>query len=63
MKLDKKVVAAISTAVTNYIQEEKTAEAVAHERRTCPMTNIWGRTGRQEIMRNRQIWQMRIISK
>jgi hypothetical protein len=63
MELDKKVVAAISTAVTSYIQEEKAAEVVARGRRTCPMTNVWGRTGRQEIMRNRQMWQLRIVSR
>ena len=61
MKLDRKVVAAISTAVTNYIREEKAAEA--RKQRACPMTNVWGRTGRQEIMRNRQMWQLRIVSR
>ena len=63
MKLDKKVVAAISMAVTSYIQEEQAALAVAHRRPEPPAANVWGRTGRQEIMRNRQMWQMRIISR
>ena len=63
MELDRKVVAAISMAVTSYIRDEKAAEAVAQKRPAHPAANVWGQTGRQEIMRNRQMWQMRIISR
>ena len=61
MERDKKVVAAIGTAVTAYIQEEKAAEQAARTRALRPPTNAWNLSGRQEIMRNRQMWQLRIV--
>ncbi len=61
MELDKKVVAAISTAVTTYIKEEKTAGQEARKREARPHAGAWALSGRQEIMRNRQMWQLRIV--
>lgn len=61
MEIDKKMVAAIGVAVTRYIQEEKAAIGAARERAQRPAANLWSQSGRQEIMRNRQMWQLRIV--
>ena len=61
MELDKKVVAAISTAVTAHIREGKAAEQAVREREMRPAAGAWSLSGRQEIMRNRQMWQLRIV--
>ena len=61
MELDKKVVAAISTAVTAYVQSQRVAEQAARARRSRRVADIWNRSGREEIMRNRQMWQLRIV--
>ncbi len=63
MNPNKKVVAAISMAVTSYIREENASMAAAQKRPEPAAANVWGQTGRREIMRNRQMWQMRIISR
>lgn len=63
MELDKKLVAAIGTAVTAYIQAEKTGEQAAPARPVRTVSNAWGQSGRYEIMRNRQMWQLRIVSR
>lgn len=60
MEIDKKIVAAIGTAVTSYIVEEE-ADRAARKRAEYPQSNAWSQSGRQEIMRNRQMWQMRIV--
>lgn len=62
MDLDKKVVAAIGAAVTAYVEEEE-AERAARSRPANPpaLSRPWSRAGRQEIMRNRQLWQLRIV--
>ena len=60
MELDKKLVAAIGTAVTSYLMEEE-AERAARERAEYPQASMWSQSGRQDIMRNRQMWQMRIV--
>ena len=57
MKADGKVVAAIGTAVTMYLAEEQAAERV--ERR--PVASPWAMASRQELMQNRQMWQLRIV--
>ena len=62
MEIDKKVVAAIGTAVTAYIQSERAAEQAARAQAAHAPANLWGQSGRQEIMRNRQMWQLRIVS-
>ncbi len=61
MELDNKVVAAISAGVTSYIQAEKTARHAAQPQAARHAANEWSRSGRQEIMRNRQLWQLRIV--
>ncbi len=61
MELDKKVVAAIGTAVTVYVQSQRAAEQAARTRQSRPTTHVWNQSGREEIMRNRQMWQLRIV--
>ncbi len=60
--VDKKVVAAINMAVMAYIQAEKAAtQAVRPARFAGPATDTWSQSGRQEIMRHRQMWQLRVV--
>ena len=61
MELDKKVVAAVGVGVTAYIAAEKAAERAARMRSVRPAASAWTHSGRQEIMRNRQMWQLRIV--
>ena len=61
MELDKKLVAAISTAVTSYLMEEEEAERATRMHAEYPEASVWSQSGRQDIMRNRQMWQMRIV--
>jgi hypothetical protein len=67
MNIDKKIVAAIGVAVTSYIADEKAAALAAGGPESgrafnqAQAANVWGTSGRQEIMRNRQIWQMRLV--
>ena len=61
MEIDKKLVAAIGTAVTAYMREEDAAKRAAREPERRAVSNTWGQSGRQEIMRNRQMWQLRIV--
>ncbi|UCD56897.1 MAG: hypothetical protein JSV16_13905 [Candidatus Hydrogenedentota bacterium] len=64
MELDKKVVAAISAGVTSYIQAQKAAERAARTRLAVRTTaDLWSQSGRQQIMRNREMWQLRIVPK
>jgi len=58
MEIDTKVVAAIGAAVTTYIEEER---AAARELPAPLLASAWTLSGRQEIMRNRQMWQIRIV--
>jgi len=62
MEIDKKVVAAIGAAVTTYVREEEAAGQAVRERAMRPAASAWSQSGRQEIMRNRQMWQLRIVS-
>lgn len=61
MEIDKKMVAAIGAAMASYVQEEKSAERAARKSAERPAANLWSQSGRQEIMRNRQMWQLRIV--
>jgi len=61
MDIDKRLVAAICTAVKEYIAVEKAQETTARTQASRPPTNAWIQSGRQEIMRNRQMWQLRIV--
>ncbi|RJP69531.1 MAG: hypothetical protein C4532_10855 [Candidatus Abyssobacteria bacterium SURF_17] len=67
MDIDKKIIAAITAGVTGYIQAERAAAlaeqvptARPHGRAVLP---TWSRAGREELMRNRQMWQLRIVPK
>jgi hypothetical protein len=62
MDIDKKIVAAIGSAVTAYIQAERSAEQAASPA-ARPSASAWSQSGRQEIMRNRQMWQLHIVPK
>ena len=62
MDIDKKVVAAIGVAVTAYVLEQRAAERDVLERADRRAARAWSQSGRQEIMRNRQMWQLRIVS-
>jgi hypothetical protein len=62
MEMDRKVISAIGAAVTAYLEEERAEEAVRPQIATPAATlRLWGQMGRQEIMRNRQLWQMKIV--
>ena len=61
MEIDKRVVAAVCTAVKEYIQAEKEAEEAVRVQTPRATTSLWSQSGRQEIMRNRQMWQLRIV--
>ena len=61
MEMDAKLVAAIGSAVTSYIEAEKAEQAAACVPCVVPAGNLWSLSGRQEIMRNRQLWQLRIV--
>jgi len=58
-----KITAAIMTAVNAYIEEdEKAREMIAlSQRRPALAVNMWHVSGREEIMRMRQLWQRRIV--
>jgi len=57
-----KIAAAIMSAVNTYMEEEQTA----HEALTMPqrkpalVLSLWHVSGREEMMRMRQLWQRRI---
>lgn len=59
-ELDRKIVAAIGAGVTSYIQAER-AERAAREGAARPAANLWSQSGREQLMRNRQMWQLRIV--
>ena len=57
-----KVVAAVLAAVNAYMEEEQAArEAVVPHRRPAPVLSLWHVSGREEMMRMRQLWQRRIV--
>jgi hypothetical protein len=58
--MDKKKLAAIMTAVNNYIKAEQES-AVSGVMPTLP--SIWGSDGRRHIMSMRNLWQLRIFKK
>ena len=61
MKPDGKLVAAVGTAVTMYLVEEQAAERAERRREVRPVASPWGMACRQELMQNRQMWQLRIV--
>jgi hypothetical protein len=58
-----KIAAAIMAAVNAYIEEEEMArETIAvPQRRPIPVISLWHVSGREEMMRMRQLWQRRIV--
>ena len=58
-----KITAAIMAAVNAYIEEEETARAMLSipQRRPVPVLSLWHVSGREEMMRMRQLWQRRIV--
>jgi hypothetical protein len=57
-----KIAAAIMSAVNAYMEEEQMArELVAiPQRGPLPAISLWHVSGREEMMRMRQLWQRRI---
>ena len=60
-----KISAAIMAAVNAYMEEEVMAGAMMAipQRRPAPVISLWHVSGREEMMRMRQLWQRRIVSK
>jgi hypothetical protein len=58
-----KITAAIMAAVNAYMEEEETARAIMAipQRRPVPAISLWHVSGREELMRMRQLWQRRIV--
>jgi len=64
MPANKKVVAAVGAAVSAYLEAEEAEQKAALARPVPkPASRPWAQAGRQEIMRNRQLWQLRIVPK
>jgi hypothetical protein len=56
-----KITAAIMAAVNAYMEEEMALEMMAiPQRRPVPVISMWHVSGREEMMRMRQLWQRRI---
>jgi len=60
MKDRKKVMAAIMSAVSSYLQEEEAARAEMPAVRAPVLASVWAMAGRQDIMQMRRLWQLRI---
>ena len=61
--IDPKLMAAITAAVHAYIEEVKLAESVEDVVVAAPPAeriNLWAIAGRQDLMIQRRLWQMRI---
>jgi hypothetical protein len=58
-----KITAAIMAAVNTYMEEEAMAQGLMAvlQRRPVPMISLWHVSGREEMMRMRQLWQRRIV--
>jgi hypothetical protein len=59
----KKTMAAVMVAVNAFIEEEERAREIIalSQRRPALAVNMWHVSGREEIMRMRQLWQRRIV--
>jgi len=58
------IIAAITTAVAAYVEEEEKALAPAMpQRRPVAVSRLWSSYGREEIMLMRRLWQRRIVSR
>jgi hypothetical protein len=58
-----KITAAIMAAVSAYMEEEEMARELMAipQRRPVPVISLWHVSGREEMMRMRQLWQRRIV--
>jgi len=58
-----KITAAIMAAVNAYMEEEEKARELmtTAQRRPALAISLWHVSGREEIMRMRQLWQRRIV--
>jgi len=58
-----KITAAIMAAVNSYMEDEIAAGAMMSipQRRPIPVISLWHVSGREEMMRMRQLWQRRIV--
>ena len=61
--IEPKIVAAITGAITAYSEETK-LRGVSEEKKEAPPPaepiNLWGIAGRQDLMLQRRIWQLRL---
>jgi hypothetical protein len=64
--IDPKVMVAISAAIGAYLEEEamavmaaQTAAAPSPAAQPCATINLWAIAGRQDVMFQRRMWQMR----
>jgi len=56
------VIAAVAAGVAAYIEEEGQARQAMLRQPEPPLFfNPWGRSGREEMMRMRTLWQLRIV--
>jgi hypothetical protein len=64
MKDRERIIAAITAAVAAYIAEtDKSMMVGVLRRKPAPTSDAWSRSGRDEIMRMRMLWQRRIVPK
>jgi hypothetical protein len=57
--MNKAIVAAISSAINAYIEQEEQARTIPAKVSPYPEINSWRLFGRQELMRARTRWQVR----
>ncbi len=56
------ITAAITAALAAYVEEEEAALLAAIPLRRPQVTvSLWGSSGREEMMRMRLLWQLRIV--
>jgi len=64
LKTSKGVIAAITAAVLSYMAEEEALRPKALvPRKSVVVPKPWANFGREEIMRMRTLWQLRIVPK
>ncbi|MFH1626092.1 MAG: hypothetical protein ABID54_13195 [Pseudomonadota bacterium] len=64
MPTERKKLAAISAAISAYLREEKETPAIKTPTASSPPSfNVWGLSGRDEMMRMRGLLQRRIFQK
>ena len=64
MKSEKGTIAAVTAAITAYIEEEgRDLKVAVTQRRQLMVSSPWHVSGREEIMQMRMLWQRRIVPK